>query len=216
MKIISVIGQKGGIGKSTIAGNLGALAAAKYDRVAVADVDPQGTLAKWVARREKNFAQDIAYIEIDITNIKKSIDVIRNSGCEILIIDTLPLVANYMDEIIEASDLVIVPTKASLSDLETLPAVIKRVYRKTNMGFVINEVKNGTNVLNQSIELITNSLKYAGTVMATIPSTVDISQAWGEGKGLLEFNSSNKASVQFTELFKQVEEITSLKKNKIA
>ena len=92
MKIIAIVSQKGGTGKSTTAGTLAQLYAEKYDFVAIADVDPQGSLAKWHTRREKAGIEDMQFVELDINNIKGSFDYLRNeTPCEILIVDTLPV-----------------------------------------------------------------------------------------------------------------------------
>ena len=50
MAIIAVAGRKGGIGKSTIAGNLAAELMDMGWRVAVLDADPQHSIAAWAAQ----------------------------------------------------------------------------------------------------------------------------------------------------------------------
>ena len=50
MAIVAVLGRKGGIGKSTIAGNLAAEFAAMGQSVIVLDADPQHSLADWAAQ----------------------------------------------------------------------------------------------------------------------------------------------------------------------
>ena len=52
MAIVAVLGRKGGIGKSTIAGNLAAEFAAMGQSVIVLDADPQHSLADWAAQGE--------------------------------------------------------------------------------------------------------------------------------------------------------------------
>ena len=51
MKIVAIISQKGGAGKTTLAVHLAAAAAKAGYRTAVIDLDPQGTAASWSDRR---------------------------------------------------------------------------------------------------------------------------------------------------------------------
>ena len=50
--IISLLNQKGGVGKTTLSVNIAAGLAAKGARVLLLDVDPQGSSLDWAAARE--------------------------------------------------------------------------------------------------------------------------------------------------------------------
>ena len=52
MKIISVVSQKGGAGKTTIATNLAVLAERAGHPTVLLDLDPQATAAKWGDKRD--------------------------------------------------------------------------------------------------------------------------------------------------------------------
>jgi len=53
MRTLVIASQKGGVGKTTIAGHLGVMAEAKgAGPVALIDTDPQGSLASWWNERQ--------------------------------------------------------------------------------------------------------------------------------------------------------------------
>ena len=51
MNVLAVVSTKGGVGKTTLASALAVRAAKESKRVAMVDLDPQGSLAAWWKRR---------------------------------------------------------------------------------------------------------------------------------------------------------------------
>lgn len=72
-KIISVCNQKGGVGKTTTAINLGAFLAAAGKRLLLIDMDPQGNTTSGLGIDKNNIMQSIYNVLIDIGLTEKAV-----------------------------------------------------------------------------------------------------------------------------------------------
>jgi chromosome partitioning protein len=119
--IISVVAQKGGVGKSSIARTL----AVEFTRagwsVLLADIDnSQATANRWSEKR-----RNVAGIEPQIATAiysTASLAIKASSDYQLTIIDGAPHATIGTADAAAASDLVIIPTGSSMDDLE--PAVL--------------------------------------------------------------------------------------------
>jgi chromosome partitioning protein len=87
MKIIAIISQKGGAGKTTLAVHLAAAAAKAGHKSAVIDLDPQGTAASWGDRR---VAEEPEVISGQAVRLPALLDAARENGAGFLVLDTAP------------------------------------------------------------------------------------------------------------------------------
>lgn len=114
--IISLISQKGGVGKSALARLLAVEIAKAGWSVKIADLDPaQGTSTKWKARR------DVAGFQPDVAVEKfRTVDrALKEAGRYDLLILDGPAHAEQGGRVMaKASDLVVLPTGYSLDDME--------------------------------------------------------------------------------------------------
>lgn len=126
MKIVAVIGQKGGPGKSTLAVHLAVSAQAAGLPSAIIDTDPQGSAHRWFERREAEAPQVTR--ETDGDRLPLLAERAKANGIALLIIDTPGKAEGMALAACERSDLIIVPSRPTQVDLETL-ATCKRTVR---------------------------------------------------------------------------------------
>ncbi len=133
MQTITLMNQKGGAGKSTVARTLLSAAAEKELRCAFIDADQTGNLASWAVRAS---ARDLwspeidAYQTIDAGEIEEIIDEIEEDGAvDLLIIDTAGDASRDHDIFAIVADLILCPILLSQSDLETARGTANYLYR---------------------------------------------------------------------------------------
>jgi chromosome partitioning protein len=120
MFIISLIGQKGGVGKTTIALGLAVAAAHAGHATVVIDLDPQASAAKWKDRRAD---ENPTVVSANPSRLKPIIDTSRTSGVDFVFIDTAGRKDDSALNAARASDLVLIPTRPNILEVETLPEV---------------------------------------------------------------------------------------------
>lgn len=128
MNIVSILGQKGGTGKTTIAAAM-AVAAAKAGRtVAVLDLDPQTNIAEWGDQRAQ-IKDDITVISCQAGRLGHVIKTAEDSGADLVIIDTAgsaaepAIAAARAAATCKAGHLVLIPLQPHMFDIRTLKAV---------------------------------------------------------------------------------------------
>ncbi|HRN87906.1 MAG TPA: ParA family protein [Hyphomicrobium sp.] len=114
MRVISVVNTKGGVGKTTLASALAVRAARESKRVAMLDLDPQGSLADWWKRRGGTSNPCIFRGADTATD---AIEALKLDGWDWLFIDTPPAFVATIRDAIENADLALIPFKASALDL---------------------------------------------------------------------------------------------------
>lgn len=104
MKVIAVLNQKGGSGKTTIATHL-ARALQKVDySVLLVDSDPQGSARDWSAVDEEN---PVTVIGIDRPTIDRDLKSVAKK--DFIIIDGAPQASDLALSAIKAADFVLIP-----------------------------------------------------------------------------------------------------------
>ncbi len=149
MKIITVAHQKGGVGKTTLALNLGFCLKHSL-RVAILDSDPQGSISG---------LGEYAGIEgLDLIPLED-----RGKGqdkYDVAIIDTPPYLTELLPEFFELSDYVLVPTKAGVLDIMAIKATIHLLHeaqaKRPNLkaGIVMNMIQHNTSLTNDIKQLL--------------------------------------------------------------
>jgi chromosome partitioning protein len=118
MHTISVVAEKGGVGKTTLALNLAVAAVQKGHTAAVIDLDPQATASKWTDRRTSEHPW---VVPTHAARLAAALDQAKAQGVDFVVIDTPPHSGTDAAAAARCADLVLVPFEPHLFTLETLP-----------------------------------------------------------------------------------------------
>src|SRR5918999_1092363 len=126
MFTIAMVNQKGGSGKSTLAECLAVAAYLDDKGVAILDMDPQGSAYKWARRRE---APDPVVISVTPANHADEWQRLKDAEADLVIFDTPARLSDHTSGPVELADLVIIPTKTTMKDLERVGASYELVQK---------------------------------------------------------------------------------------
>lgn len=134
MPILSILQEKGGSGKTTIAVNLArGLQLAGHD-VMLADSDPQGSARDWKAMAEQHERNAFPVIGLDRAALFHDIEKIAQNT-DWCIVDGAPSIEALAVEAIRVSDYVIIPVQPSPYDVwasESLAELVRTRQRLAN------------------------------------------------------------------------------------
>jgi chromosome partitioning protein len=121
MKVWSIVSQKGGSGKTTLALHL-AIAAARDRKVLVIDLDPQQSAERWHAIRQRTTGakDDPSIAAGPYQKLPDMLRTARKLGAELVLIDTPPKLDKAIIPSLKAATMVLVPLKSSVLDLQAL------------------------------------------------------------------------------------------------
>src|SRR5215208_3254609 len=106
MKIIAILSQKGGAGKTTLAVHLAVAAAESGKTVAMIDLDPQASATSWKDLRK---ADTPAVVATPVSRLAQVLETAAQHGADIAIIDTAPHSESAALAAARAADLILIP-----------------------------------------------------------------------------------------------------------
>lgn len=200
-KVIGLLNQKGGVGKTTLAVHIAAALARQGRRPLLLDADPQGSALDWSASRRAEPLFPVVGLPRD--SIHNTLPTVAK-GYEYVIIDGPPRVYAVARSVILASDLVLVPVQPSPYDVwaakEILDLLRESAVYKPAMpaAFVINR-----KIVNTALGRdVTDALaQYSIPVLPTaVCQRVALAESAAAGRTVFETDPDSPASRELTSL----------------
>jgi chromosome partitioning protein len=212
MGIIAVAGRKGGIGKSTITGNLAGEFTGMGRTVTALDADPQHSLAAWAAQGKGILSTCVGKIhDGDAEELHAQVRHAKKYS-EIVLIDTPPGMPATAYQAAMVADLVLLPCGPSPLDLFALKEALnlclkaraERRSKKPRIRFVPSKVVRNTNLGRE----LSSSLEEMGKkVLPAIGQRIVVAESVIKGLTLYEHAPGSAAQLEFHELARAVAKI---------
>lgn len=197
MKVLAILSQKGGVGKTTLATCLAVAAEADGKTTAIFDLDPQATASFW---KDVRTAESPAVSSIQAVRLPAMIEAVSQAGAELVIIDGAAVARDIAYQAALHADFILIPTKAAVFDTMSMIQTIETV-RQADKPFSIVL----TFIPPQGQET-GDAMAMAGKLSAAIcPVLIGNRKAYfraqGQGLAVQEFEPEGKAADEIARLY---------------
>lgn len=204
-KVFTVAQQKGGAGKTTLVAHLAVSWSSQGRRVAVIDIDPQGSLSLWVQqRRVAREPQDIGFTFSQITGWRLAAEAERLArDHDVVLIDSAPHAETDARIAVRAASLVVVPVQPSPMDLwATRPTLeLARAERRPAL-LVMNRMPSRTRLATDMVDKL--SMFEIGVARATLGNRVAYAATLAVGEGVSESEPGSAAADEIAALGQEI------------
>jgi len=197
VRVLCFSSQKGGSGKTTLAGHVAVQAErAGAGPVALIDTDSQGSLAEWWNARQ---APTPLFAHTAVPRLTADLERLRAHGVRLVVIDTPPAITATIQHVITVSDLVAIPTRPSPHDLRAAGATVDLIERAAKpMVFVINGATPRARITGEAAI----ALSQHGTLSpVTIHQRTDFASSMIDGRTVMELAPESRSAGEIVGLW---------------
>lgn len=195
MKVIAVLNQKGGSGKTTIATHLARALQLQGSSVLLVDSDKQGSARDWSAVDENN---PVSVIGLDRPTLHR--DLKNVSDKDFVIIDGSPQATDLAVSAIKSADFVLIPVQPSPYDIWATSDLVDLVKQRIEMtdnklksAFVVSRAIKNTKIGSEVADVLTD---YGLPVLDTkIVQRIAYPNSAAIGKTVFETQSTSSDAV---------------------
>lgn len=206
--IISLLNQKGGVGKTTLAVNIAEVLSRLEKRVILVDADPQGSALDWAANRPDD--PPFPVIGLPKPTLHRELPAIAKNH-DFVLIDGPPRVNELARAAILASDVVLIPVQPSPFDVWAAKEIVDLLQEasvfkeKIKSAFVINRKVVNTAIGRDVVDALES---YPVPVLkASIGQRVVFAESAAQGLTVLHVDPSGSASKEVIELTRELLEL---------
>jgi chromosome partitioning protein len=197
MKIVAVICQKGGVGKTNLSIHLATAATLAGYRAAIVDLDPQGTASSWGDLRQ---ADEPEVISGQAARLPMLVEAARANGADLLVIDTPPQADGVALAAAKLADIVLVPIRPAIWDLQAAqPTLLLAQVANRPAFIVLNGVRPSSGVGDEAAVGLTGQGAQVAPVM--LRQRVAYEYAVRDGRTVQEAYPNETAAKEVSKLW---------------
>ena len=197
LKVLGIVSQKGGPGKTMLATNLSVEAEQNGHTVALIDTDPQASSAKWGDHRE---SETLAVTTSPVSRLDKELEFVEENGATLVIIDTAPNTGHETPEIIKKSTIVLIPTKTSAADIEAIKNTLTVAEMAKKPAYVVLNMVKANSPLGKHAREAVEDLN-AECLPCQIGDRAAFIHAYNSGASVPEIEPYSKSADEIRQLY---------------
>ncbi len=182
-QVLTIAQQKGGAGKTTVTAHLAVAYSQQGKRVAVIDIDPQGSLTHWHSLRTQRFGEGYTGLNFSsLSGWRLGTEIARlKKHHDIILIDSPPHTETEAKTAIRQADAILLPVQPSPTDVWATRATIELAEKeKLPVHILFNRVAPNSKLLQQLKDELPQ------TLTSTLGNRVPFASCLLEGRTVTE------------------------------
>jgi chromosome partitioning protein len=199
MKVVAIISQKGGAGKTTLALHIATAAEATRRSAVVIDLDPQASAAGW---KDSRGSEGPVVVAIPYTRLGAALRVAKDGGADLAVIDTAPHSEAAAMAAARAAHLVLIPCRAGILDLRAIESTAELVKIAATSAFVILNAlpPQGSRILDDARQAV--AVHGIEVAPVTLQQRAAYAHALTVGQTAQEYEPGSKAAEEIAAIVK--------------
>lgn len=201
MKTLTIVSQKGGSGKTTLAVHLAVYAYLHGLRVALIDIDPQGSAFDWNESRADD--NKLAGVKCTAADLAANLNKAAAASIDLVIIDTAPHANAEAAIAAQLADFVLIPCRPARFDLKAIAPTVATIQQtRKPFAVVLNAAPQGFKIADEARTALLDS----GVIVLTdiIHQYAPLAHAVIDGRSVHEYDPQSKAADEIALLYNNI------------